>query len=127
MFKRKFLNGKIFTLCKSNIYLNSLHFINEINGIHRGIVDLIWNLIDGRGLGLVSGSRVSGLVRSGLVSAGLVVTFVLDVGDVTGITVDVIVDNLTATVREGRRCKSRWSCHHHGPRIGSCRRSDNRP
>ena len=51
--------------------------------------------------GLVVGSRVSGLgVGSGLVVVSLGVTVVLDISDVTGVAIDVIVDGLAAAVGE---------------------------
>ena len=49
--------------------------------------------------GFVSGSVVSGLgVGSGLVVVSLGVTVVLNISDVTGVTVDVIVDGLLASI-----------------------------
>jgi hypothetical protein len=67
---------------------------------------LVLSLVDGSNVcrGGVVGSRVSGSVISGLgVSSGLVVvslgvTVVLNISDVTGVAIDVIVDGLLAAI-----------------------------
>ena len=49
---------------------------------------------------LITGLVGRGVVGLGLVIVGLCVTIVGDISDVTGITIDVIIDILTATVGE---------------------------
>ena len=64
-------------------------------------------MVSGLVLGLVSGSVISGLgVSSGLVVVSLGVTVVLNISDVTGVAIDVIVDGLLAAIGENNGVSS---------------------